>query len=120
MTTSLSEISAAQQEHMHALYREGGLERKMAPHVVYADAGCPYPGCAQHMQAIDFRVEAFGPTVHDPLVKAWWSDVGFAGRCPTCHGWIHFTIRGKNPITPEEAANLPNLPDDWHRSAVII
>ena len=33
---------------------------------------------------------------------------GFAGQCPACGGWIHFTIRGKQAITAEEAAQLPN------------
>jgi hypothetical protein len=107
-------------DHMHALYRKGGLERHMAPHIVYAEAGCPHAGCQQKMQAIDFRLEAYGPAVHDPLVRAWWSDVGFAGRCPGCGGWVHFTIRDKHALTPQEAAQLPRLPDDWHQTALIL
>ena len=109
-----------QLEAMHALYRQGGQERQMAPHIVYEHENCPHAGCTQRMQAIDFRLEAYGPAVHDPLVRAWWSDVGFAGRCPRCGGWIHFTIRGKRAITPEEAAPLPHLPDDWHAVALIL
>ena len=35
-----------------------------------------------------------------------WDDTGFVGRCPRCGGWIHFTIRGKRPISPEEAGRL--------------
>ena len=105
---------------MHAVYRQGGQERQMAPHIVYDSDTCPHPGCAQRMQAIDFRVEAYGPAVHDPLVRAWWSDVGFAGRCPLCGGWVHFTIRGKRAISPEEAATLPRLPDDWHTQALML
>jgi hypothetical protein len=72
------------------------------------------------MQAIDFRVEAYGPTVHDPLVRAWWSDIGFAGKCPGCGSWIHFTIQGKRAITEDEASVLPRLPDDWHQNATIL
>jgi hypothetical protein len=72
------------------------------------------------MQAIDFRREAYGPAVHDPLVRAWWNDTGIAGRCPQCGGWIHFTIRGKRAITPAEAAALPQLPADWHKQAIIL
>jgi hypothetical protein len=72
------------------------------------------------MQAIYFRLEQDGPPVHDPLVRAWWNDTGFAGRCPRCGGWIHLTIRGKRPITPEEADQLPKLPDDWHTAAIIL
>jgi len=72
------------------------------------------------MQAIDFRLEAHGRAVHDPLVRAWWSDVGFAGRCPQCGGWIHFTIRAKRAITAAEAAQLPQLPDNWHTLATIL
>src|SRR4051794_36890399 len=83
---------------MHELYRSGGASRGMAPHVVYQNAGCPHEGCRQSLHAIDFRLEAFGRSIHDPLVRAWWADTGFAGRCPTCHGWIHFTIRGKEAI----------------------
>lgn len=107
-------------ERMHALYREGGLKRRMAPDIMYADPDCPHPGCGQRLQGIDFRVENYGPAVHDPLVQAWWTDQGFAGRCPKCGGWIHFTIRGKQAITPAEAAQLPQLPDDWHANAMIL
>src|SRR5205807_4219484 len=85
-------------DQMHALYRQGGQERQMAPHIVYADASCPHRGCQQPLQAIDFRLEAHGRAVHDPLVRAWWSDTGFAGRCPGCGGWMHFMIRGKRAI----------------------
>jgi hypothetical protein len=109
----------AELERMHTLYRQGGLERGMAPHIVYVDEFCPY-GCGQRMQAIDFRVEAYGPTVHDPLVRAWWNDIGFAGKCPNCGGWIHFTIRAKQAISEDEAAALPKLPEDWHKHAVIL
>ena len=106
-------------EHMHDLYRRGGQERSMAPHVVYADEFCPH-ACGYRLQAIDFRIETYGPAVHDPLVRAWWSDIGFAGKCPNCSRWIHFTIQAKRPITPEEASVLPRLPDDWHQNATIL
>ena len=107
-------------ERMHRLYREGGLKRQMAPHIIYAQPSCPHPGCDCRMQAIDFQVEKYGPAIHDPLVRAWWADTGFAGRCPNCGGWIHFTIRAKKAITSEEAAKLPQLPDDWHSTAKIL
>jgi hypothetical protein len=71
------------------------------------------------MQAIAFRLENHGRAVHDPLVRAWWEDTGFAGRCPRCGGWIHFTIRAKRAITPKEAAEHPQLPDDWYARATI-
>jgi hypothetical protein len=112
--------TAAELERMHALYREGGATRAMAPHAIYADDTCPHAGCDQRMQAIDFRVESYGPAVHDPLVRAWWADVGFAARCPKCLGWVHFTIRGKRAISAAEAATLPNLPDDWAGAAIIL
>src|SRR5213592_4801629 len=98
--------STGELNQMHAVYRQGGAERAMAPHVVYKDRGCPHAGCQQNLQAVDFRLEAFGRSVHDPLVRAWWSDVGFAGRCPGCGGWIHFTIRGKRALTAKEASQL--------------
>jgi hypothetical protein len=88
--------------------------------VVYVDASYPHPDCAQHLQAIDFRLEAFGRALHDTLVKAWWDDTGFAGRCPTRNRWIHFTIRGKRAISNAEAAKLPQLPENWASEAVIL
>jgi hypothetical protein len=109
-----------QLDAMHALYRQGGQERHRAPHIVYDHDTCPHAGCLQRLQALDFRLEAYGPAVHDPLVRAWWSDAGFVGRCPQCGGWNHFTIRGKRAVTPEEAATLPQLPDDWAAVALIL
>ena len=111
---------ADEREQMHALYRKGGVERQMAPHVVYQDAVCPHADCGQPMQAIDFRLEDHGRAVHDPLVRAWWDDRGFVGRCPHCRGWIHFTIRAKRAITEEEAARYPRLPENWHEKATIL
>lgn len=107
-------------EGMHEVYLSGGKERRMAPHVVYVDPNCPHQGCSQHLQAIDFRLEAHGRNVHDPLVRAWWADVGFAGRCPQCGGWVHFTVRGKRAIDDTEAAGLPHLPDNWFAEAVVL
>jgi hypothetical protein len=107
-------------DQMHEHYRQGGRARLMAPHVVYAEPTCPHPGCGEPMQAIDFRIEDHGRAVHDPLVRAWWNDTGFAGRCPHCGGWIHFTIRSKRAITADEAARYPQLPDDWHAKATIL
>jgi hypothetical protein len=107
-------------EQMHDTYRRGGLERQMAPHFVYAEPTCPHPGCSETMQAIDFRLEDHGRIVQGPLVCAWWNDTGFVGRCPRCGGWIHFTIRTKIAITPEEAAGYPQLPDDWHSRATVL
>src|SRR5262245_52556195 len=107
LLTGSATPTAEELERMHAVYRNGGEECRAAPHVVYREAGCPHAGCEQRLQAIDFCLEAHGKAVHDPLVSAWWNDTGFAGRCPHCDGWIHFTIRGKRAITPEEAAQLP-------------
>src|SRR5687767_3196687 len=88
---------------MHEVYRRGGEKRQIAPHIVYQKNTCRHAGCTQRMQAIDFRLEHYGPAVHDPLVRAWWDDTGFAGRCPTCGGWIHFTIGGMAAISADEA-----------------
>jgi hypothetical protein len=112
--------TAEERGRMHALYRQGGRERQMAPQIVYPEASGPHDDCDQPMQAIDFRLEDHGRPVHDPLVRAWWDDAGFVGRCPRCGGWIHFAIRGKRAITPEEAAEYPQLPDDWHAKATIL
>ena len=110
----------AERERMHEAYRLCGAERASPPHVVYQEAGCPHAGCRQHLQAIDFRLEDHGRDVHDPLVRAWWSDVGFAGQCPSCRGWIHFTIRGKRAIDDAEAATLPQLPANWFDAATVL
>jgi hypothetical protein len=112
--------SSGEGEQMDVLYRRGGQERHMAPHVVYSDAACPHPDCQQPLQAIDFRLEVHGRTVQNALVRAWWNDTGFAGRCPGCRGWIHFTIHGKRALTAEEAAALPQLPDQWSEVATIL
>ncbi len=119
-TTIFTSTTVQELERMHALYRQGGQERGMDPHIVYAHESCRQPGCGQRMQAIDFRLKAYGPVVHDPLVQAWWNDTGFVGRCPQCGGRIHFTIRAKRAITASEAAQLPTLPDDWHVQATIL
>jgi hypothetical protein len=120
MGTTISKPSQQELEQMHALYREGGRDRGIAPHVVYENGLCPYAECGQHLQAIDFRLEDYGPAVHDPLVRAWWNDTGFAGKCPHCGGWIHFTIRDKREISAEEADGLPKLPKGWHKTAVTL
>ena len=120
MTSSMPTQSGAELNRMHALYRTGGADKAMAPHVVYRDGSCPHEGCEQSLQAIDFRLEAFGRTVHDPLVRAWWDDVGFAGRCPSCGGWIHFTIRDHQAVDETVARGLPQLPANWADEAVIL
>jgi hypothetical protein len=120
MASVIPNTSAADLDAMHTVFRQGGAERMMAPHVVYREAGCPHAGCRQNLQAIDFRLEAFGRAIHDPLVKAWWDDVGFAGQCPGCGGWIHFTIRGKLAIDAATAESLPKLPPNWADEAVIL
>jgi len=120
MSTGATAPAAGELERMHALYRRGGQERQMAPHIVYLDAACPHADCGQQMQAIDFRLEDHGRAIHDPLVRAWWNDTGFVGRCPQCGGWVHFTIRAKRAVTAEEAAQYPQLPDNWHVRATIL
>jgi hypothetical protein len=120
MASVLPNQEAAQLDQMHTLYRQGGGQHAKGLHVVYRDGKCPHSECRQNLQAIDFRLEAFGRAVHDPLVRAWWDDVGFAGRCPGCGGWIHFTIRGKQAISDAAAQALPQLPPNWADEAVIL
>ena len=120
MTRSIERLSAADLEQMHAVYRQGGADQSEAAHVIYQHAGCPHEGCSQQLRGIDFRLEAFGPAVHDPLVRAWWDDRGFVGRCPTCNRWIHFTIRQKRAVDDATAAALPQLPADWVSEATIL
>jgi hypothetical protein len=71
MASVLPNQDTAQLEQMHAVYRAGGATREMAPHVIYQDGGCPHQGCNQNLHAIGFRLEAFGRSIHDPLVRAW-------------------------------------------------
>lgn len=112
--------TAEERDRMHAFYWQGGRERQIAPDIVYPKSSCPHDDCDRPMQAIDLRLEDHRRAVHDPLVRAWWDDTGFVGRCPRCGGWIQFTIRAKTAITPEEAAEYPQLPDDWHSTATIL
>jgi hypothetical protein len=120
MANVISNTDAAQLGEMHDLYRKGGGDRAMAPHVIYHEGNCPHAGCNQSLHAIDFRLEAFGRSIHDPLVRAWWADTGFVGLCPTCHGWVHFTIRDKQALSETEAKALPQLPTNWADEAVIL
>jgi hypothetical protein len=107
-------------DRMHGLYRQGGQERQMAPHIVYPEPACPYDDCGQPLQAIDFRLEDHGRAVLEPLVRAWWNDTGFVGRCPHCGGWIHFTIRAKRAVTADQTAGYPHLPENWFEGATIL
>jgi len=120
MASGATAQTAADREQMHALYRQGSEEGQSPPHVVYRDSSCPHEGCGQILQAIDFRLEDHGHVIQDPLVRAWWNDTGFAGRCPGCGGWIHFTIRTKRAVTDDEADLYPKLPDNWHEGATIL
>lgn len=120
MSDVISSFDANQSEQMHAVYLSGGAKKLVAPHVIYQESGCPHPNCNQNLHAIDFRLEAFGREIHDPLVRCWWEDVGFAGRCPSCDRWIHFTIRNKQAIDAQTALTLPQLPPNWAEEAVIL
>lgn len=120
MSKVIPSIDADQSEQMHAVYLAGGAKKLVAPHVIYQESGCPHHGCTQNLHAIDFRLEAFGREVYDSLVRAWWEDIGFSGQCPSCGGWIHFTIRGKQAIDSHAAQLLPQLPSNWADEAVIL
>jgi hypothetical protein len=120
MLRSTAAESAVDREQMHSLYRHGGEERQLAPQVAYLDANCRHQGCEQKLQAIDYRLDDHGRAIHDPLVRAWWNDTGFVGRCPGCGGWVHFTIRSKRAVSDDEAGQFPKLPDNWHVGATIL
>jgi hypothetical protein len=110
----------AELDEMHQEYRRGSLEHRMAPRAVCADPTCPLAGCHQRLAAIDFKLEDQGKAVDDALLRAWWTDVGFAGRCRGCGGWVHFTVRGKRAIAEQEARQLPLLADDWADHALLL
>lgn len=106
-------------EELDRFYRQGGLRRMASPHIHYHESRCPHPGCSHTMEWIDFQLELHGDPegVYKPLVRAWWEGTGFAGRCPGCGGWIHFTTLGMAALTDEQAAPLPHLPENWHTVA---
>ena len=72
------------------------------------------------MRSAHVDLEDHGRAVQDQLVRDWWNGTGFVGRCPHCDGWIHFTIRSKRSVTADEAAQYPQLPDDWYARATIL
>ena len=95
---------------MHELYRRGGQERRMAPHIVYSEVSCPHLGCGQPMQAIDFRLEDHGRLVYDPLVRAGGTIRGSRAAAPiVVDGSIsRFATRGRpRPKTPPYSPNSP-------------
>lgn len=100
-------------------YREGGLRALASPHVQYRDPSCPHEGCGHAMEWIDFMPEAHGDkvNVYDPLVRSFWQGTGFAGRCPSCGGWVRFTTRAMEAIDDDDAGRLPRLPENWHAVA---
>ncbi len=106
-------LSQEELEELDRFYRAGGLQRMASPRIRYHDANCPHAGCGHKMEWIDFQ-EFNG----EPLVRAWWDGTGFAGRCPACNGWIHFTSLKMDPISEDQASQLPRLPDDWHQVAM--
>jgi len=113
-------ISQEELEELDRFYRAGGLERMASPHIHYHEPNCPQAGCDQKMEWIDFQLELYGDPegIYRPLVRAWWDGTGFAGRCPACHGWIHFTSLKMTAITQEQSSHLPQLPDNWHEVAM--
>lgn len=115
VTLSRNEI-----EELDRFYREGGLKRMASPHIHYHDASCPHSGCNHRMEWIDFQLELHGDPegIYKPLVRAWWDGTGFAGRCPNCGGWIHFTSLRMDAITDDQAQQLPRLPENWHTVAM--
>ena len=116
------ELSAAAIEEYDRIYREAGL-RAMAPvYIRYDNPLCPHPGCGQKMEWIAFNLESSRDpqSPAEPLIRAWWEGRGFAGRCPTCRGWIRFTTRQKEAIEADAAARMERLPEDWHTVARLI
>ena len=108
-------------DELDRFYREGGLRVMASPHVHYDDPKCPYPGCLRTLEWVDFKLELHGDPerIYKPLVTAWWSGTGFAGRCPDCGQWIHFTTRRMKAVNNAQANALPRLPDDWQTVAQI-
>jgi hypothetical protein len=114
-------ISDAELEELDRFYREGGLRTMASPHVHYREPHCPHAGCGHRMEWTAFQLEFFGDPegIYKPLVRAWWEGTGFAGHCPACSQWIHFTTLAMEAIDDAKAVQLPQLPDDWHTVAQI-
>ena len=112
---------ADDRDQMHALYRRGGQERAMAPHIVYQQAGCPHKGCGvgAPMQAIDFRLEDHGRSVHDlgsRLVERY----GVRRTLPAVRRAdpLHHPFEASHHA--DEADQYPQLPGNWHVRATIL
>ena len=73
------------------------------------------------MEWIDFKLKLHGDPegIYKPLVRAWWDGTGFAGGCPTCGGWIHFTTLVMAPSDGVSSQALPQLPANWAERAQI-
>jgi hypothetical protein len=71
------------------------------------------------MEWIDFMLEKYGDkaAVYDPLVRSFWEGAGFAGKCPSCGGWIRFTTLRMEALDDGAAKTIPRLPDNWHAVA---
>ncbi len=110
MPRTIDELELAE---LDRFYREGGLRAMASPHVHYDEPHCPHVGCDQRLEWIDFKRELHGDpeAVYKRLVRAWWQGDGFAGLCPGCKGWIHFTTLGMHRL--DEASDLLRLPETW-------
>jgi len=108
-------VASTEIEELDRIYREGGLRRMASPHIHYHDPNCPHPNCNHKMEWIDFRIELYGDKegLYKPLVRAWWDGKGFAGRCPACSRWIHFTTLGMEALQENQADQFLHLPDNW-------
>jgi hypothetical protein len=113
------ELSTHEIAELDRFYRAGGLQKMASPHIHYDDSKCPHAGCSHQMEWIDFKLEMFGDpeTIYKPLVRGWWLGTGFAGRCPRCDQWIHFTTLWMDALSEEAAQKLPQLPENWHAVA---
>jgi len=114
-----STLTCSTLEELDRFYREGGLRQMASPHVHCHDVACPHAGCGQKLEWIDFQLELHNDPegIYKPLVRAWWDGTGFAGRCPNCGGWIHFTTLRMQAIAEDQAQQLPQLPENWHAVA---
>jgi hypothetical protein len=114
-----STLSSAELETLDRFYREGGLRAMASPHVHYDEPACPHPGCGHRMEWLDFKLDLHGDPegIDKPLVRAWWENRGFVGRCPNCQGWIRFTTLEMEAVDEDQAAQYSRLPENWHTLA---
>jgi hypothetical protein len=93
-------------DRMHALYRQGGRERRMAPHIVYPEISCPHDGCEQSMQA---SISAWR-TMVEPSMTRWCAPGGMIpGSSADAHDVTAGSTSPSYPSAPLQRMRQPSI-----------